>query len=255
MGARYDTIGTGYAARRRPDPRIAKRIREALGDARTVVNVGAGAGSYEPDDLKVVAVEPSVVMARQRPQGLLPAVLGVAERLPFADDAVDATMGILTLHHWEDVQAGAAEAIRVSRQRVVFLTIDPAVESAMWLFSGYVPEVAAQDVFDFPAIGVLLEQLGPRARSEVVEVPHDCTDGFLLSFWSHPERVLEQDARRATSGFARLDSSTEERVVARLERDLRSGAWDERHGHLRDMTSYDAGLRLVVAELEAAPAS
>lgn len=139
MGARYDTIGTGYDARRRPDPRIAKRIREALGDARTVVNVGAGAGSYEPDDLKVVAVEPSVVMARQRPQGLLPAALGVAERLPFADDAVDATMGILTLHHWEDVQAGAAEAIRVSRQRVVFLTIDPAVESAMWLVSDYVP--------------------------------------------------------------------------------------------------------------------
>lgn len=252
MHARYDTIGVGYAARRRPDPRIARRIRDALGDARTVVNVGAGAGSYEPDDLKVIAVEPSVVMAGQRPRAALPAVLGAAERLPFADNAVDATMGVLTLHHWDDVQAGVAEALRVARRRVVFLTIDPLVEAAMWLFADYLPEVAVQDALDFPSIPALLAQLGPGARCEVVEVPNDCTDGFLLSFWSRPEQVLEGEARRATSGFARLDADTENRVVSRLERDLHSGAWDERHGHIREMTSFDAGLRLVIADLNAA---
>jgi SAM-dependent methyltransferase len=246
--ADYDTIGVGYGARRRADPRIAQRIWRALGDARTVVNVGAGTGNYEPTDRPVAAVEPSAVMAAQRPADLPPAVLGVAERLPFADGAADAVMGVLTLHHWTDVEKGIREAIRVARDRVVLVTVDPRVEARMWLFD-YVPEVAQRDACEFPPIVTLLNWLGPRAERHVVPVPRDCSDGFLLSFWSAPERVLDPGARHATSGFARLDPSKEADAVARLAADLESGSWDAKYGELRSLEQYDAGLRLVVAEL------
>jgi SAM-dependent methyltransferase len=249
MAARYDTLGVGYARRRRPDPRIAARIEAALRDARNVINVGAGAGSYEPTDRPVVAFEPSAVMAAQRPPELSPAVLARAERLPCADESADAVMAVLTLHHWDDVEAGIREATRVAQRRVVLVTVDPAVAARMWLFAEYIPEVAARDALEFPAIATLLDWLGPRAASHVVPVPRDCTDGFLLSFWGRPEAVLDAEARRATSGFARLDPATEADAVARLARDLRSGAWDEKHGELRRLDEYDAGLRLVVAEL------
>jgi SAM-dependent methyltransferase len=249
MTARYDAIGTGYSMRRRPDPRIAARIREALGDAATVVNVGAGTGNYEPADRPVIAVEPSPVMVAQRAPDLLPAVLGVAERLPFTDKAADAVMAILTMHHWSDVEAGVREAVRVARRRVVFLTVDPVVEARMWLFAEYLPEVAARDAVEFPSIGALLGWLGPHAQSHVMPVPRDCTDGFLVSFWGNPEALLDADARRATSGFARLDPDSEAEAVARLSHDLSSGNWDASHGELRRLDEYDAGLRLVVAEL------
>lgn len=249
MAPRYDTIGIDYATRRRPDPRIADPIWQALGDARTVVNVGAGTGGYEPVDRPVLAIEPSRVMAAQRPRHLPPAVLGYAEHLPVTDKAADAVMAILTLHHWSDVEAGLREAVRVARRRLVILTVDPVVEARMWLFADYLPEVAARDGAEFPSLPDLLGWLGPRAQSHKVPVPRDCTDGFLLSFWGNPEGLLDADARRATSGFARLTAETEAKAVARLSQDLDSGTWDERYGELRRIETFDAGLRLVVAQL------
>jgi SAM-dependent methyltransferase len=248
-GVRYDAIGRGYGDYRRADPRIAAAVHGALGDARTVVNVGAGTGSYEPTDRPVIPVEPSTAMALQRPPALPPAVLGVAESLPLADGTVDAAMAILTLHHWADPRRGLTELVRVARRRVVLLTIDPEVEADMWLFRDYIPEVLAQDRRDFPTLEQLTTALGPT-RVFDIPVPHDCIDGFLLAFWSRPEAVLDPAARAATSGFARMDDAREAAAVARLESDLRSGAWDRAHGHLRSKPELDVGLRLTVTELD-----
>jgi SAM-dependent methyltransferase len=247
MSARYNTFGHGYSAQRQPDPQIAARIHQALGDARTVLNVGAGSGNYEPEDRVVVAVEPSGVMAAQRPRDRPPAVLASAEALPFADDSVDAVMASLTIHHWTDVPAGLREAARVARRRIVLLTIDPLVEAQMWLLRDYLPDVTARDLVEFPAIDQLRDWLGPQMRCDPVPVPRDCRDGFLLSFWDRPERVLDADARGATSGFARLAADRESAVVTRLARDLATGAWDRNYGALRALTEYDAGLRLITA--------
>lgn len=247
-GVRYDTIGCGYADFRHADPRIAKVVNEVLGDARTVVNVGAGAGSYEPADRPVIPVEPSTAMAVQRAAHLAPAVLGVAESLPLADATADAAMAVLTVHHWSDWQRGLAEMVRVARRRVVLLTIDPEVEADMWLFQDYLPDVLAQDRRDFPSIRQLSSTLG-ATRVIDVPVPRDCTDGFLLSFWSQPETVLDPRARAATSGFARMDPTRQATAVTQLAADLASGAWDRAHGHLRELPALDVGLRLVIADL------
>lgn len=247
-GVRYDSIGHGYARHRRADTRIAAVLHHALGDARTIVNVGAGSGSYEPTDRPVVAVEPSTAMAAQRPGHLPPAVLGVAESLPFADGSADAAMAVLTVHHWADVARGLAEMVRVARRRIVLLTIDPDVEAGMWLFRDYLPEVLAQDRQDFPSLQQLTDALGPTRVVEV-PVPRDCTDGFILAYWGRPEALLDPAARSATSGFARLDDAREAAAVARLERDLASGAWDRANGHLRTLPAWDVGLRLTVTEL------
>lgn len=247
-GVRYDAIGRGYADYRRSDLRIAAAVHGALGDARTVVNVGAGTGSYEPTDRPVIPIEPSTAMALQRPPALPPAVIGVAESLPLADGTADAAMAVLTMHHWADIRRGLAELVRVARRRIVLLTIDPEVEAEMWLFQDYLPDVLAQDRLDFPTLEQLTTALGPT-RVIDVPVPHDCTDGFLLAFWSRPEAVLDPAARAATSGFARMDDTRETSAVARLDRDLSSGAWDRAHGHLRTLPALDVGLRLTVTEL------
>ncbi len=247
-GVRYDAIGHGYADYRRADPRIAAAVHAALGDARTVVNVGAGTGSYEPADRPVIPIEPSTAMSRQRPPALAPAVLGVAESLPLADGTVDAAMAVLTVHHWADPGRGLAELVRVARRRVVLLTIDPEVEAGLWLFHDYLPDILAQDRRDFPTLAHLTAALGPT-RVGAVPVPRDCTDGFLLAFWSRPEAVLDPAARAATSGFARMNDEREAAAVARLARDLNSGAWDRAHGHLRSLPTLDVGLRLAVTEL------
>lgn len=248
-GVRYDAIGPGYSAYRRPDPRIAAAVRKALGDARTVVNVGAGTGSYEPTDRPVVPVEPSTAMALQRDPVLPPAVLGVAESLPMADGTADAVMAVMTMHHWADIPRGLEEMLRVARRRVVLMTIDVDVEEKMWLFSEYVPEILTFDRQGFLAIDTLVAHLGDHVRVDVVPVPADCVDGMGLAFWSQPEAVLDPGARAATSGFALMDKTREAEVVARLAADLRSGAWDARHGHLRDLSELDVGLRLITAEL------
>jgi SAM-dependent methyltransferase len=247
MSVRYDRIGAGYAGTRREDPDLRRRIEAALGDARTVVNVGAGAGSYEPRDRYVVAIEPSDVMAAQRSRDLAPSIRATADALPLRDGAVDAAMAVLTLHHWDDArERGVRELRRVARGPIVIVTYEAAVARGMWLMD-YLPEVAELDARIFPPVEQVCGWLGGRTRIEVVPIARDTPDWTLGSFWAHPERVLDPVARAATSGFARMPERVVERVVRAVEADLASGAWDERHGVLRELHAYDAGMRLIVA--------
>ncbi len=246
-GQRYDRIGHGYSELRREDPRIAARIRVALGGARSVVNVGAGAGSYEPTAPLVVAVEPSQVMVSQRAASRTPVIRALAQALPLRDASVDAAMSVLSMHHWAPhAEAGVREMRRVAKRRVVILTIDAEVSGKMWLMAEYLHEVAELDRRIFPPIDVIRDWLGPRAEVSVVPIPADTCDWTLMSFWAHPERVLDADARAATSGFARMAPQVVERVVQAVTDDLRSGAWDDRHGELRCRKDLDVGLRLVI---------
>jgi len=237
-----------YSRSRRDDPELSAHIAAALGDARTVVSVGAGAGSYEPRDRYVLAVEPSDVMAAQRPVGLARAIRGVADQLPLRDAAVDAAMAILTVHHWDEgQQRGVRELRRVARGPVVIVTFDADVCAQMWLTREYMPEVADLDRRIFPAIGQLCDWLGGEVTVETVPVAADTPDWTLASFWAHPERVLDPQARAATSGFARMSDAVVDRVTAAVKRDLKTGVWDEHHGELRTLSSLDVGQRLVVA--------
>jgi SAM-dependent methyltransferase len=245
---RYERIGRGYARTRREDRHLAERIHQALGDARTVVNVGAGAGSYEPRDRHVIAIEPSDVMAAQRPPDLTPAIRASAGALPLRDGSVDAAMAILSVHHWDaEQERGVGEMRRVARGPVVILTYDAEVSGQMWLMADYLPEVAALDRRIMPSLETLAGWLGGSLRVETLEISADTPDWMLGSFWAHPERVLDPVARAATSGFARLDAAVVDRVVESVRRDLESGAWDRRHGHLRRLRSFDAGLRLIIS--------
>ena len=245
--ARYDAIGATYARTRREDPRIAARLAAALGEARTVVNVGAGTGSYEPAGRHVLAIEPSPVMIAQRGPDRVPAILAFAEALPLVDDAVDAAMAVLTIHHWDDArEAGVRELRRVARGPVAILTYDAAVSERMWLMRDYLPEVAALDHAIFPPPGRVAAWLGGEASVEAVPLHRDTPDWMLGSFWAHPERVLDPVARASTSGFARMAPEVVDRVVAAVRRDLADGSWDTRHGHLRELDEFDVGLRLIV---------
>lgn len=244
---RYERIGRGYARTRREDPQLARRIHRALGDARTTVNVGAGTGSYEPRDRYVLPIEPSDVMAGQRSSELPPAIRASADELPLRDQSVDAAMAILTVHHWDEAQeAGIHEMRRVARGPVVILTYDPTVSGQMWLMAEYLPEVAELDRLIFPGIKTLQRWLGGTTRVEAVDIPRDTPDWTLGSFWAHPERVLDEAARNATSGFARMKPSVVERVTSAVRDDLESGVWDHRHGYLRQLRTFDAGLRLLI---------
>jgi SAM-dependent methyltransferase len=245
---RYDLIGAEYAVTRREDPRIATLIREALGDAQTVVNVGAGTGSYEPRDRQVIPIEPSEVMIAQRDPSLPPAIRGGAYPLPLEDRSVDAAMAVLTVHHWDaDQERGVREMRRVARGPVVILSFDVEVGARMWLIADYFPEVAELDRRTVPAPETIAEWLGGEVEVQVVPCSRDTPDWSLGSFWAHPERVLDARARRSVSGFARMPQEVVDRVVAAVERDLRDGTWKEHHGHLRELDDYDAGLRLVVS--------
>ena len=243
----YDRHAAAYPSHRRTDPHIAARVHAALGDARTVLNVGAGAGSYEPDDRHVVAVEPSAGMRAQRPPHLAPAIAARAEQLPFDDGAFDAAMAIVTIHHWEDPTAGLRELRRVARGPVVVLTFDVDGLARFWMMSDYLPEALADDGARFPAIADVVEALG-GARVEPLSVLADCRDGFFEAYYARPEMYLDPAVRAAQSVWPRLPTGVEERALAALEADLRSGAWEERHGHLRLAPEYDSGLRLVVSD-------
>lgn len=244
---RYDTIGHQYALSRREDPRICKSILDALGNARSVVNVGAGTGSYEPRDRYVIAIEPSDVMAAQRSAELVPALKASAQTLPLRDQSVDAAMAVLSIHHWDEHQEqGVRELRRVARGPVVIATCDPDVSGSMWLMADYLREVAELDRRIFPSVEKLSAWMGGCTRVEAVPIPRDCSDWMLMSFWAHPERVLDPTARSATSGFSRMPDEVVNRVVAAVENDLANGTWDRRHGHLRKLDEYDAGLRLVI---------
>jgi SAM-dependent methyltransferase len=242
----YERHGRTYAQHRRPDPRIAARIHAALGDARTVLNVGAGAGSYEPRDRWVLAVEPSATMRAQRPADAAPAIAARAEALPFDDGAVDAAMACVTIHHWEPPAAGLAELRRVARGPVVIFTFEldalPAWQRE-FLHEGLVKERPR-----FLAIDDVAAALGGRTRVERIPTPGDCADGFFEAFWRRPERLLDPSVRGAQSMWALLDEEVEERMVQRLSRALSSGAWDAQHGHLREQDSFDGALRLVISD-------
>ncbi len=245
---RYDSIGTTYAQTRREDPRVAARLAEALGDARTVVNVGAGAGSYEPAERHVIAIEPSAVMIAQRGPERVPAVVGSAGRLPLLDDAVDAAMAVITIHHWDDErEAGVRELRRVARGPVAILTFDVRVSREMWLPREYLPEVDALDGDIMPDPELVAGWLGGDVSIETVPVHRDTPDWTFAAFWAHPERVLDPVARDGTSGFSRMPAAVVDRAVAAVGRDLEDGTWDARHGELRTRSEYDAGLRLIVA--------
>ncbi len=244
----YDTIGRGYALNRRADPRVARQILDGLGDAATVVNVGAGTGSYEPRHLAVTAVEPSIEMIRQRPPGAAPVVRAIAEQLPFADHSFDASLAVLTIHHWRDLPGGLAEMRRVARRRVVILTWDAAAGDSFWLTAYYFPQITAFDSTRFGPIDELADALG-RAKVIPVPVPRDCQDGFLAAFWARPEEYLDPRRRAAMSGFAQIPQEAIESDLERLARDLRAGAWDRRFGELRTRESLDVGYRLLIADV------
>ncbi|MCJ7437040.1 MAG: class I SAM-dependent methyltransferase [Acidimicrobiia bacterium] len=231
--------------RRRPDPSIARRIRAALGDAATVINVGAGAGSYEPDDRTVVAVEPSMVMLSQRPVAAAPAARAVDEALPFPDDFFDVATALLTVHHWSDVERGLAELRRVAGRQVVF-GFDPSRQLDLWFTAEYVPASAAMEEGRAPAVDELAERLG-GATVAPVPIPHDCSDGFLGAYWRRPEAYLDPDVRASISSLAQLDLSDVEPGIERLAGDLESGAWHEHHGALLELDELDLGYWLLVA--------
>ncbi len=245
---RYDTIGRGYTATRREDPDLRGRVHAALGDARSVLNVGAGTGSYEPAGRRVVPVEPSRVMIDQRPSIRARAVQATAAALPLANASVDAAMAVLTVHHWDrDLDHGVSELRRVARGPVVVVTYDPTMSGDMWLTRDYLPELAELDRAVFPTIDELVELLGGMVTLEAVPTSRDTPDWTLGSFWAHPERVLDPAARQATSGFARMAPEVVERVITDVSSDLASGEWDRRHGHLRDLDELDVGMRLLVS--------
>jgi ubiquinone/menaquinone biosynthesis C-methylase UbiE len=246
IGLRYDQIGVGYRATRMPDRRWEALIHAALGDASTVLNVGAGAGSYEPHDRSVIALEPSQTMIEQRPLAAAPAVRGTAERLPFRDNSFDAALAIFTVHHWPDPASGLAELQRVSRRQVV-VTWDPLLFSErMWLVAEYLPEVYERES-TLATEATVVRHLG-ATQTEVLPVPFDCTDGVLGAYWRRPEAFLDPAVRSASSGIALLDQDIVERAVARLGQDLQRGTWHDRHQNLLEEAELDLGYRLVVAE-------
>ncbi len=242
MAQLYDAIGHGYAPHRRPDPRIAAAVRAALGDGGPVLNVGAGAGSYEPADRTVVAVEPSRAMIAQR-ASRAPVVRAAAGDLPFRDGAFAAALAILTVHHWPDRTRGLAELARVARDRVAILTWDPT-STGFWLVDDYFPELVAIDRRIFPTLEELRAPLGD-VEVRPLPIPHDCADGFLGAYWRRPAAYLDPDVRRAISTFAKLGDPTA--GLSRLRQDLADGTWHQRHAGLLDAEELDLGYRLVVA--------
>jgi SAM-dependent methyltransferase len=247
--ARYDRIGTTYTTTRHADPRIEAAIWAALDDARTVANVGAGTGAYEPTDRDVIAIEPSRTMIEKRSPRAARVVQAAAESLPLDDRSVDAAMAVSTLHHWGDVRKGLAELRRVARKRVVIFTWDKACAGRFWLTRDYVPELEAWTIGRLPSVSEISDELGPLER-RLVSVPADCRDGFLRAYWARPEAYLDERIRGNISQFNLVDPTAVRRGIDLLAGDLSDGAWDERHGQLRDLDELDLGYVLLVARLE-----
>jgi SAM-dependent methyltransferase len=243
----YESGGAGYAAHRRTDPRIAAYVHAGLGDAVSVINVGAGAGSYEPASRDVTAVEPSAAMRRQRPAHLAPAVDAVAEALPFADGSFDAAMAMVTIHQWPEPERGLRELRRVSRGPVVILTFDGDALDEFWL-AEYAPELIEAERQRYPAIDEIRAVLGGVAAVTPVPVPIDCVDGFTEAFYARPERFLDPAVRRSQSAWGFVDEMVAARSVRRLREDLESGAWDGRYGALRSQPEFTGSLRLITAQ-------
>lgn len=244
--ADYGTIGRDYTSFRQPEPAIAALILRALGPARTVLNVGAGAGSYEPRDREVMPVEPSASMRAQRPAHLATAINAVAESLPFPDGCFDAAMTTFSVHQWTRLEDGLREMRRVTRGPVIILTCDPALVQRFWL-NDYAPDVLAAEARRYPALDRLVDVLGGTAEVLPVPIPLRCRDGFNEAYYGRPERLLDPAARLACSAWSFVSVVAAAAYVEALRRDLASGAWDRKHGDLRSAPEYDGSLRLIVA--------
>jgi SAM-dependent methyltransferase len=240
----YDTIGATYTVTRRTEPRIAAQIWAALGDARTILNVGAGTGSYEPPDRHVLALEPSALMRSQRHPDAAPCLIGSAENLPFEDQSFDAAMAVSSVHHWQDPVAGLREMRRVARRVVVFTFDDSSGPSQFWLTRDYLPEFADLLV-GRPSLTEMAGEIG--AGVEPVLIPWDCADGFFEAYWRRPEAYLDESVRRGVSVWARVGPDVEQRVVHSLSDDLDSGRWTERNRDVVDLDAAELGLRLLIA--------
>jgi len=243
--ANYGVIGRGYTGYRQPDPHIADFIANALGDARTVLNVGAGAGSYEPVDRDVTAVEPSASMRAQRPAHLPVAIDGFAEKLPFADKVFDASMATFSVHQWSDLAAGLTEMRRVTRGPVLILSCDPQALDCSWL-NDYAPEMIAVEARRYPEMDAIAAVLG-HVDVIPVPIPLHCTDGFSEAYYGRPEKLLDPGARLANSAWSFVDAAVGERFVEALGRDLKDGTWDARYGALRNQPFFEGSLRLIVS--------
>ena len=243
--ADYGHIGSDYAKYRQPDPAIAALITEALDGAHSVVNLGAGAGSYEPTDRPVTPVEPSATMRGQRPAHLPDAVDAYAEHLPFADQAFDAALATFTVHQWADLAAGLAEARRVTRGPIVVLSCDPTELEKFWL-NDYAPEVIVTEARRYPSIDRLTALLGARSTVASVPIPLNCSDGFGEAYYGRPVALLDPGARKANSAWSFVAPDVHTRFESSLEADLASGAWDRKHGHLRRQPTFDGSLKLIV---------
>ena len=244
--ADYASIGAVYGNYRMADSRIAAFVHAALGDARTVLNIGAGTGSYEPTDRLVTAVEPSATMRQKRPPNLPAALDACAEHLPFPDRSFDAAMGTFTVHQWLDLGAGLREVRRVTRGPVVFLTCDPALLRTYWLYQ-YSPEVIETEAARYPQITAVAAGLGGTIKVTSVPIPLDCTDGFNDAYYGRPEMLLNQAARLACSAWSFVEPAAVTRFEAHLARDLADGTWDKKHGHLRKQKYFEGALVLVVS--------
>jgi SAM-dependent methyltransferase len=244
----YDRIGAGYGNFRRTDPRIAARIEAALGDARTILNVGAGAGSYEPAGREVTAVEPSAEMIAQRPPSAAPTVQANAESLPFDDDSFDAALAVLTAHHWADLDAGLGEMLRVARERIVIVTFDSEALEGLWITADYFPEMLALKRPSGASSRDLVKKLR-GAFSSPIPVPRDCTDHFFAALWARPELLFDEEIVRPMWVWQSISEESRRAGRERLAADLQTGTWEERYGHLREREEMDVGLRLLVREL------
>lgn len=243
----YGSIGRTYARFRQPDDRIAAAIHAAFGNARRIVNVGAGAGSYEPVDRDVTPVEPSATMRAQRPPHLARAIDATAENLPFPDKSFDAALASVTIHQWSDLRQGLSELRRVTRGPIVLVVADPDRLQDFWL-NHYAPEALAQESLRFPAIATISELLGGDVRVQAVPIPLDCKDGFNEAYYGRPEMLLDPDARLACSSWSFVSPDVVARFERDLQQDLQSGAWDARWGEFRTQPTYDGSLRLVIGE-------
>lgn len=243
----YGSAGQRYAEFRRPEPVIAAQIHRALGDAKRVLNVGAGAGSYEPIDREVVAVEPSATMRAQRPSHLSEAIDAVAENLPFADNTFDAAMGTFTVHQWSDLEKGIAELKRVTSGPIVIMAADPERLHDFWV-ADYIPEALDRELSRFPRIQRLVELLGEGTRVEMIPIPLDCRDGFTEAYYGRPERFLEPAVTGAMSSWTLIDQEIVARFREKLCADLRDGTWDRKYGHLRTQPLYEGSMRLIVRD-------
>lgn len=241
----YGTAGQRYAEFRQPEPAIAAQILRALGSSRRVLNVGAGAGSYEPVDREVVAVEPSATMRAQRPAHLSPAIDAVAENLPFENGEFDAAMGTFTVHQWSDLEQGIAEMKRVTRGPIVIMAADPERLHDFWI-AKYIPEALNRELSRFPRIDRLVELLGAGTRVETIPIPLLCRDGFTEAYYGRPERFLEPAVTGAMSSWTLIDQDIVARFRKRLASDLEDGTWDREFGHLRTQPTYEGSMRLVI---------